>query len=126
MVDRSVGIIVLPAVIPSSSINFCTNVVIMFLSLVQCYKCRGLVSFITFFTPIPCSYTSSLLDGVARNFFLHGYARSRNLSHLDPFIFPTSYARGEKRLGIELESNPDPLALQATALTTRPSRLGLP
>ena len=69
MVDRSVGIIVLPAVIPSSSINFCTNVVIMFLSLVQCYKCRGLVSFITFFTPIPCSYTSLLLVGVARTSF---------------------------------------------------------
>ena len=42
-----------------------------------------------FFTPIPCSYTSLPLDGVARNYFfflLYGYARSCNWSCLDPFI----------------------------------------
>ena len=39
-------------------------------------------------------------------------------------IFPTSYARGEKQFGLELESNPGPLASQATALTTRTLLLG--
>ena len=39
-------------------------------------------------------------------------------------LFPTSYARGEKPFGLELESNPGPLASQATALTTRPCHLG--
>ena len=39
-------------------------------------------------------------------------------------LFPTSYARGEKPFFLELESNPGPLASQATALTTRPCRLG--
>ena len=38
-------------------------------------------------------------------------------------LFPTSYARGEK-LGLELESNPDPLDSQGSALTTRPCHLG--
>ena len=69
-------------------------------------------------TPIPCSYTSLLLAGVAWNFFknLHGPARSHNLSCMEQFNFPTSY---EKPFGLELESNPSPLASQATALTTR-------
>ena len=45
---------------------------------------------VLFFTPIPCTYTSLPLDGMARNyyyyyFYIHGYARSRNLSYLDPF-----------------------------------------
>ena len=39
-------------------------------------------------------------------------------------LFPTSYARGEKPFGLELESNPGPLASQATALTTRPCHFG--
>ena len=41
-----------------------------------------------FFTPILCVYTSSPLDGMAKNYYysyLHGYARSRNLSGLDSF-----------------------------------------
>ena len=42
---------------------------------------------------------------------------------MDPFI-STSYARGEKPFGLELESNPGPFASQATALTTRPCHLG--
>ena len=40
--------------------------------------------------PIPCSHTSLPIDGAARNclpFYLQGYARSCNLSCLDPFIF---------------------------------------
>ena len=73
------------------------------------------------------THTSLPLDGVARNylFYLHGYARSCHLWSLDPF-FPTSYALGEKKtIWSELESNPGPLAPQATALTTRPCLLGL-
>ena len=51
-----------------------------------------------FLTPIPYSYTSSLPDAMARNYFslyLLGNARSLNESSLDPFNFPTSYAREE-------------------------------
>ena len=33
--------------------------------------------------------------------------------------------QGEKPFGLELESNPGPLAPQVTALNTRPCRLGL-
>ena len=40
------------------------------------------------------------------------------------YLFPTSYARGEKPFSLELESNPGPLASQATTLTTRPWLLG--
>ena len=71
------------------------------------------VDYVSFFTPIPRYYPSLLLDGAARNylsFYLHGYARSGHLSCLDPFISPTSYARGEKkntlvRAGIETRSS---------------------
>ena len=40
-----------------------------------------------FFTPIPCTYFSLPLDGMAKNFFyfLHVNARSCNLSCLKPF-----------------------------------------
>ena len=48
--------------------------------------------FLFIFTPIPLSYTSPL--GI---FYLHGYARKCNLSCLDPFILPTSYAQEEKK-----------------------------
>ena len=40
-----------------------------------------------FFSPMPCTYTSSPLDGKARNYIiicLSGYARSRTLLCLDP------------------------------------------
>ena len=77
-----------------------------------------------FFTPKPCAYTSSPLDGMARNciilfFYLHEYARSRNLLCLDPFY--SNLLIPEERINIrsELESKPGPLASQATALTTR-------
>ena len=49
--------------------------------------------------------------------------QDRENHHVWIQLFPTSYARGEK-LGLELESNPGPLASQATALTTRPCHLG--
>ena len=80
-----------------------------------------------FFSPIPCTYTSLPLDGMARNYyyyyyFLHGYARACDSSCLDPF---NSYLRGEKKnIWTELESNPGPPASQATTLTTRPWLLG--
>ena len=45
--------------------------------------------------------------------------------HVWIHLFPTSYARGEKPFGLELESNPGPPASQATALTTKPWLLGL-
>ena len=44
--------------------------------------------------------------------------------HVWIHLFPTSYARGEKPFGLELESNSGPPASQATALTTRPCPLG--
>ena len=44
--------------------------------------------------------------------------------HVWIHLFPTSSAQGEKPFGLDLESNPDPLASEATALTTRPYRLG--
>ena len=45
---------------------------------------RDAGALVLFFTPIPCTYTSLPLDGMARNYiiiiiYLHGYARSRNL-----------------------------------------------
>ena len=39
-------------------------------------------------------------------------------------LFLPPYTRGEKTIWSELESNPGPLASQATALTTRPWLLG--
>ena len=65
-----------------------------------CKRFRGTHSMKCFFTTIPHSYTSLLLDGVARNdiyFFIYmDTQESGNLSCLDPFI-PTSYAQGEKK-----------------------------
>ena len=69
-----------------------------------------------FFTPRPRSYTTSLLDGVARNYFsyffyLPGYARSTQF-----IVFGSIYSyllcprREEKTTWSELESNPGPRA----------------
>ena len=84
------------------------------------------VEVLIFFTPIPCTYTSLLLDGMARNYYfnLHGYARSCNLSCLDPFHSYLLYPRRRKNIWSELESNSGHLASQVTALTTRPWLLG--
>ena len=43
--------------------------------------------YIYFFTTIPCTYNSSQIDGMDRNytFYLHCYAKAHNLSCLDPF-----------------------------------------
>ena len=58
-------------------------------------------------------------------FYLHGYARSCNLSCLDPFYSYLLIPEEKKNIWSELKSNPGPLASQATALTTRPWLLGL-
>ena len=50
------------------------------------------------------------------------------LSNLDPFFQPQMLFEGKKTIWSELESNPGPIASQATALTTRPllpGRIGL-
>ena len=43
--------------------------------------------------------------------------------HVWIHLFPTSHARREKPFGLELESNPGPIASQTIALTNRPYRL---
>ena len=49
-----------------------------------------------FFTPKPRSYTSLLLEGVARNYFsLFIYMDIASKDHAI-YMFPTSYAQGEK------------------------------
>ena len=78
-----------------------------------------------FFTPIPCTYTSLPLDGMARNFFFYMDTQDHAIYHVWIHFIPTSlYPRREKTIWSELESNPGPLASQATALTTRPWLLG--
>ena len=67
---------------------------------------------------------------MARNYiilfyYLHGCARSRNLSCVDPFYSYLLILKERKNIWSELESNPGPLATQATTLTTRPWLLGL-
>ena len=57
-------------------------------------------------------------------FYLHGYGRSCNLSCLDPFYSYHLIPEGSKNISSELESNPGPLASQATALISN-SLMGL-
>ena len=77
-------------------------------------------------TPIPCSYTCSPLDGIARIFlFFYMDIQDYAIYHVWIHLFPISYARGGKPVGLELETNPGPLASRATTLTTRPCCLGL-
>ena len=81
-----------------------------------------------FFTPIPCTYSSSLLDGMARNcyyYFIYMDSQDHAIDHVWIHFIPTSlYPRREKIIWSELESNPGPLASQATLLTTRQLLLG--
>ena len=78
-----------------------------------------------FFTPIPCAYTSSPQDGMAKNFFYYMDTQDYAIYHIWIHFIPTSlYPGREKALWSELESNPDPLASQVSALTTRPWLLG--
>ena len=76
--------------------------------------------YIFFFTPTPC--TSLPLDGMAKNFFLHGYAKCMQFITSASILFLPPYTRGEKKKTFwsGLESNPDPLASQATTLATKP------
>ena len=76
-----------------------------------------------FFTPIPCSYTSSPLDGIT--FFIYMDTQDHAiLSSLDPCFQPLMHLERWKTIWSELELNPGTLASQATALTTRPCLLG--
>ena len=81
---------------------------------------------IFFYTPIPCSYTSLPLVGVARNFFLSLFLSTwicRTMQFVMSGSLYVSYPlcpRREKTIWSELRLNPGPLASQATILTTRP------
>ena len=81
-----------------------------------------------FFTLIPCTYASLPLDGTARSYyyFLSTWIRkSTQFVMSRSILFLPPYTRGEKKhIWYELESNPGPLASQATVLTTRPWLLG--
>ena len=81
-----------------------------------------------FFTPIPCTYTSLPLNGMARNYY---YFLSTWICKMIQFVasgsifFLPPYTWGEKKnIWSELELTPGPNASQATALTTRPWLLG--
>ena len=76
--------------------------------------------FFGFFTPIPC--TSLPLDGMAKNYLIfYMDTQEHAIYHVWFHFIPTSlYPRREKNIWSELESYPDPLASQATTLTTRP------
>ena len=81
-----------------------------------------------FSTQIPCTYTSSPLNGMGRNYyFLSTWLRKSTQFVVSVSItFIPPYTRVEKKnIWSELELNPGPLAPQATALTTRPWLLGL-
>ena len=57
--------------------------------------------------------------------FFYMATQDHAIYHVWIHFIPTSlYLRGEKTIWSELESNPDPLASQATTLTTRPRLLG--
>ena len=75
-----------------------------------------------FFTPIPCTYISSPLDGMAKNYFIfYRDTQDHAIYHVWIHFIPTTlYPRREKTIRSELELNPGPLASQATTLTTRP------
>ena len=81
------------------------------------------------FFPIPCTYTSLPLDGMAKIYFyfLHGYARSCNLSCLGPFFSHLLIPEERKNHLVWAEIQPRSTCVicsQATALTTRPCLLG--
>ena len=85
------------------------------------------LAFIYFFTPIPCTYTSLPLDGMAKNYYCFFYMDTQDhvIYHAWIHFIPTSlYPRRERTIWYELGSNPGPHASQATALTTKPWLLG--
>ena len=82
-----------------------------------------------FFTHIPCTYTSSPLDGMAKYYYYYYYFYMDTQNHANYHVWihfiPSSLSpRREKNVWSELESNPGPLASQVTALITRPLLLG--
>ena len=56
---------------------------------------RRLVVYYDFFTPIPCTFTSLPLDGMARNDYFFNYLDTQEHTIYLVWIhfFPTSYAR---------------------------------
>ena len=104
------------------------------INLMLCYGRRQkLITFVTFnfweyffFTPIPCTYTSLPLDGMARNyFFIYMDMQDHTINRLWIHFVPTSlYLRRRKTFGLSWNWNPGPLASEVTALTTRPWLLG--
>ena len=83
-----------------------------------------------FFTPIPCTYTSLPLDGMARNYYFLSTWICR-ICRITRFIMSGSIfsyllipEERRKNIWSEGASNPSPLASQATALTTRTWLLG--
>ena len=57
--------------------------------------------FVLFFTPIPCTYTSSPLDGMARNFLIHMDTQDHVIRHVWIHFIPTSlYPRRRKTFGL--------------------------
>ena len=68
-----------------------------------------------FFTSIPCTYTSSLLDGILYT-WIH---KITQIVVSGSILFLPPYSRREKKnIWSELKLNPGLLAPQATALTT--------
>ena len=84
--------------------------IFIFLGLLLIHSCFGALSGgpypilqRSFFTPIPCTYTSSPLDGIARNycyFYLHGYTRSCNFCVWIHFVPTSLYPRRWKTFGL--------------------------
>ena len=75
-----------------------------------------------FFTPIICTYTSLLLDGMAKNYVIfYMDTQDHAINHVwIHFILTSLCPRREKITWSEMESNPG-LASHSATLTTRPS-----
>ena len=73
-----------------------------------------------FFTPIPCTHNSLPLDGRNYYYFIYMDTQDHAIYRVWIHFFLLPYTQGERRKTIwcELESNPGPLASQATTLTT--------
>ena len=80
-----------------------------------------------FFYPPNCTYTSSPLDGMAKNYLLSTWIHKiMQFIMSGSILFLPPFTRGEKKpFGLSWNRNPSPLASQANALTTRPWLLGL-
>ena len=90
----------------------------------MCPKNRSLLEIFFYSHTMHLHQFATSWHGQESFFCLHGYARSHNLSCLDPFYSYLLIPKENKIIWSELESNPGPLVEQATALTTRPWLLG--